>query len=256
MPVLTRHRLALAVAIVGAAACAPGGLRSRSDASDQGSSQESMSPHPSALKLPEGWVFAMLADRIDTMDGAFHDRVSGLFVPSQLASSLAVIPWTSSVNDSRSVERERHHGRRWERVTLWNDSQGCNEQLLSVYRDDSSHLVWNFRARLCTQIERQRFATLVNGVTIVSTWTQDQPFASHELSTTDIDSLLPGADWSTVAPGLPPLLDMRGTTDGGFEVLCAHEGTSVVLTFDKSQRLGNVRHQDTPVNWWQSALIF
>jgi hypothetical protein len=108
--------------------------------------------------LPAGWVY-LPDERIDSVPGIYHDRVSGACVTMDLAWPSVVSPTPAKDADVGQASGVRYH-RRYEK------SKEClnGEALVVSFFPDgeqATSLVWHFGAELCGPEQRQRVTDLL-----------------------------------------------------------------------------------------------
>lgn len=188
-------------------------------------------------KIPDGWVFVE-EEGIDVAAGAYHDRVSGLFVVMEADFAGDVIaPWALGEAAKREVApREYKKGRAFVRDVVWTDSAtGCDTRVVSISCAMDSRESWNLSADLCRRDQRERLEGLLETLA-ASDWPRIGP-PPRLLQAGDMEALAAGQHWMDVREALGHGDSARKSDAGGFVVTYEVGGRLVDLEFSQQQRL-------------------
>jgi len=188
--------------------------------------------------LPDGWAF-IHEEGIDTAAGAYHDRVTGVFVRTEADYFGQVLaPWAESEARKRGLQTTRQPKRHLivSRVG-WplRESAGCEEQVISILCPAKPDASWNISVRTCTDLQRKRFEELAEGL-VSSDWPRvGKP--PRLLTAADLSLVSDGDTWDRVRDVLGHADEANATDKGGFVLTYEAAGGLVELEFSRDQKL-------------------
>ncbi len=192
--------------------------------------------------LPSGWIY-IEQEGIDTFPGAYHDRLSGTYVNSEVALPGVAAPWAESAARAPGAKRERSDvgPLRRDRVKLLPTTKGCSQVSVTFTDERRKGLLWNLAADLCSTEQERRFDELIEDLSN-SGWPAPNARAERWLTMADFDEIKPGMVWEDLRRRLGPPGAVKRQADG-FEVGYEVKGGEMLLAFDRQHHLRSMRRR-------------
>jgi hypothetical protein len=184
--------------------------------------------------LPSGWLY-LEEEGIDSVRGAYHDRVSDLLVRMEADHwGESIEPWSvAAAQEDRSVVSVRRQGRYVLTEVMRRMDTNCRDRVFTFRCDSTSNSSWNLSANVCSSRDDSRLDALVSAL-VESDWPTFTGAKDFDLSQL---AELKGAHWSDVRRRLGRGGLIERPLDGGFTVSYAHGSLRARLFFGREQRL-------------------